>query len=683
MRYQAPDEAERSRFHQGTSDCAYHYLGAHTVPESGKWHFAVWAPNARRVSLTGEFCTWNETGIPLEKQADGIWEAEVDARVFSVESDPEKYAYPEAAERLTAYKYVIEGADGQTHYKSDPYAFQWEMRPNTASRIHDLDSYQWNDAKWMEKRRTWDALHSPVNIYEMHLGSWRRGEGGRILRYGEIADQLIPYIKEMNYTHVELLPVMEHPLDASWGYQVSGYYAATARYGTPEELMDFVDRLHQNGIGVILDWVPAHFPRDEFGLRRFDGSPCYEHPDPRRSDMNQWGTMMFDYSRGEVRSFLKSNAAFWADRFHADGLRCDAVSAMLYLDFCRGEGQWLPNIFGGHENLDAISFLQELNTMMYWRFPGIMMIAEESTAWPKVTGRVDEGGLGFGFKWNMGWMNDMLSYIKMDPVYRKYHHDKLTFSLMYAFAENFILAFSHDEVCHGKHSMLDKNPGDIWKKFAGLRALYGYMTGHPGKKLLFMGSEFGQFIEWKDDDQLDWFLLLYEKHPELKHYVQELNRLYRTMPALHARDDSWEGFKWLSVNDRDRSVVAFMRSAGRHTPVICCVNFTPVVYEDYRIGLPFNCELTELLSSDSAEFAGSGLYNGAPIRAENTPCNDLPASCTVLLPPLACVYFKVKRLKDFPEPPRAVQQAVSPESIPEKLRTLGGRLKCGPETRQP
>ena len=683
MQYQAPDQAERDRFHQGTSDNAFRYFGAHPVDENGvaRWQFTVWAPNARSVSVTGEFCDWDRFRHPMVKQFDGTWELRLDASLFSVERDPYKYGYPEAAERLTAYKYAVEGADGSVVLKADPFAFQSEKRPNSASRIHSLDGFVWHDAKWMEKRRSWDALHSPVNIYEMHLGTWKRGEDGRVLRYGEIADLLIPYIKDMHYTHVELLPVMEHPLDGSWGYQVTGYYSVTSRYGTPEEFMDFVDRLHQNGIGVILDWVPAHFPRDEFGLRRFDGSPCYEHSDPRRSDMEQWGTVMFDFSRGEVRSFLKSNAAFWAELYHADGLRCDAVSAMLYHDFCRERDKWLPNKYGGHDNLEAISFLQELNTLMYGRFPGIMMIAEESSAWPRVTGKVEDGGLGFGFKWNMGWMNDILSYIKMDPVYRKYHHDKITFSLMYAFSENFILAFSHDEVVHGKQSMLDKNPGDVWRKFAGLRALYGYMAGHPGKKLLFMGGEFGQFIEWKDTDQLDWFLLLYDKHPEMQKYVRDLNRLYLTMPALHKVDDSWEGFMWLSVNDKDRSCVAFMRSAGKSTPVVFVVNFTPVVYKDYRIGLPYNCELTELICSDREEYAGSGLYNGLPILAEDTPCNDLPASACVLLPPLSCVCFTVKKLRPFPKR-RQAKVLKGPEAsdatIAERVKTEGGVLRGTP-----
>jgi len=646
MLYSAPDHTQRENFHQGRDDLAYRYLGAHHVLHNGEkhWHFAVWAPNARAVYLTGEFCEWKQYDYPMEKQYDGIWELRLPARLFTPESNPQKYNYENAAEKLTSYKYVIVGADGQTHLRCDPYGTRSELRPNTASKLCDLDSYVWHDKKWMDKRREKQMLREPVNIYEMHLGTWKRGENGRILTYEEIGELLVPYIRDMGYTHVEFLPVMEHPFDGSWGYQVMGYYAPTARYGDPLGLMKLIDKLHQNNIGVILDWVPAHFPKDEAGLRYFDGAPCYEHADPRRAEMPQWGTHLFDYGRGEVRSFLLSNACFWLEYYHADGLRCDAVSCMLYHDFCKEDGQWLPNERGDHDNLDAIAFLKHLNTTVYGRFPGVMMIAEEATAFPKITAPVDAGGLGFGFKWNMGWMNDILAYIKKDPIHRKYHHDKITFSLWYAFNENFVLPFSHDEVVHGKHSMLDKQQGDIWQKFAALRGLYGYMMAHPGKKLLFMGGEFGHFIEWKDDDQLDWFLLLYDKHPEMQKYVRELNKLYKSTPAMYLRDDSWDGFEWLSVDDAERSCVSFMRKAGRHTPIVCAVNFTPVPYHDFKIGLPYDCELTEVLCSDKAEFAGSNLYNGLPIRAKEEPANNHPYSASILLPPYGCVYFKVKKI---------------------------------------
>ena len=642
-----PDARTREEFHQGQCENAYTFLGAHPVKQGGAlyWHFAVWAPNAQRVCVTGEFCGWERESRPMQKQYDGIWELRLPDALFHPARDPEKYNYPDAEKKLLSYKYAVQGPDGSWHLKADPYAFASELRPHNASLLFDLSGYAWGDAAWMQKRAQWDACRSPVNIYEMHLGTWRRGPEGRLLTYGELADQLIPYLRRMAYTHVEFLPVMEHPLDGSWGYQVTGYYAPTARYGGPNDFRALVDRLHQAGFGVILDWVPAHFPRDEIGLRRFDGTPCYEHADPRRGEMPQWGTMLFDYGRGEACSFLLSNALFWLKEFHADGLRCDAVSCMLYHDFCREEGAWLPNRDGGRENYEAIAFIRRLNAAAYGACPGVMMIAEESTAFPGVTRPAYLGGLGFGFKWNMGWMNDMLAYIKLDPIYRKYHHDKLTFSLCYAFNENYILPFSHDEVVHGKHSMLDKQPGDLWRKFAGLRALYGYTMAHPGKKLLFMGGEFAQFIEWKDDDQLDWFLLLYEKHPQMQKYVAQLNRFYKSAPALYRADDGWAGFQWLAVHDSEHSVVAFLRSAGRCDSVACVTNFTPAFYGQYRIGLPYDCVLTECLNSDRAEFAGSNQYNAASLRAEKIPFEDQPYSCLICVPPLATVYFRVKRIK--------------------------------------
>ena len=646
MWYRPPEAVRRELFHQGSCADAYNFLGAHPVEEAGelKWHFSVWAPNAKRVCVTGEFCEWALEAYPMEKQYDGIWELRLPDSLFRPERDAKKYSYEGAKEKLTSYKYAVLCADGQWHLRADPYAFQSELRPNNASRLCQLDGYVWGDEKWMEKRKNWNASQSPVNIYEMHLGTWRQKEKGKFYNYEEIADLLIPYLRKMRYTHVELLPVMEHPFDGSWGYQVTGYFAPTARYGDPVQFKKFGDRMHKAGIGVILDWVPAHFPRDEIGLRQFDGTPCYEHADPRRSDMAQWGTVLFDYGRGEACSFLLSSALFWLKEYHADGLRCDAVSCMLYHDFCREEGNWLPNKDGGNENYEAVAFLRRLNETAYRECPGIMMIAEEATAYSGVTRQTDQGGLGFGFKWNMGWMNDMLAYIKKDPIYRKYDHEKLTFSLVYAFSENYVLPFSHDEVVHGKHSMLDKQPGDVWKKFAGLRALYGYTMAHPGKKLLFMGGEFGHYIEWKDDDQLDWFLLLYEKHPEMQKCVRRLNELYRDLPSLHRVDNSWNGFQWLSVNDRDRSVVAFMRSAPRCAPVICCTNFTPEHYGQYRIGLPWDCEITEILNTDRAEFAGSDKYNALPIRAEKIPHENLPWSCQICVPPLSTVYFKVKKM---------------------------------------
>jgi 1,4-alpha-glucan branching enzyme len=635
MRYAPPTADMREDFHQGRSRDAFRFLGAHPGLDGDRevWHFAVWAPNALSVGLVGAFNGWDREKHPMEKQYDGTWELRLPRDLFSA-GEP--------------YKYAIRGADGAWHLKADPYAFFSELRPNTASRLYDMGGYPWQDEGWMEKRGQWNAFASPVNIYEMHLGSWRRGEDGRLLSYSEIADQLIPYILEMGYTHIELLPVMEHPLDMSWGYQITGYFAVTARFGEPREFMAFVDRCHQANIGVILDWAPAHFPRDEAGLRRFDGTACYEHPDPRRGEMPQWGTHMFDFARGETCSFLLSSACFWMEMFHADGLRVDAVSSMLYYDFCREPGQWLPNQYGGRENLDAIAFLRRLNETVYRDFPGAVMIAEESSAYPMVTRPTYLGGLGFGFKWNMGWMNDILSYVALDPIFRKWHHDKLTFSLFYAFSENYILPFSHDEVVHGKHSLLDKHPGDIWQKFAGLRALYGYTMAHPGKKLLFMGSEFAHFIEWKYDDQLDWFLLVYERHPQVKECVRALNHLYRATPALYEVEDGWAGFQWLSEGDSDNSVIAFTRTDKKGNTVCCVVNFTPVFHPIYRVGLPVDGTLTELFNTDRAEFGGSNQYNAWPIPAQDISWNGLEYSVEVCVPPLSCVYFTYEKR----EPPK-------------------------------
>ena len=647
MWYNPPDGQRRESFHAGNCVDAYDFLGAHPVEENGelKWHFSVWAPNAQRVSLVGGFCDWDREAWPMVKQYDGIWELRLPDTLFRPERDPEKYSSPEAADLLRTYKYDILCANGEWHMRADPYGFEMELRPSNGSRLRNLSEYQWNDSNWMESRKEKTPCREPMNIYEMHLGTWRRGEDGRILNYAEIADQLVPYLQEMGYTHVEFMPVMEHPFDGSWGYQVIGYYAPTSRYGTPDQLRYLVDRLHQAGIAVILDWVPAHFPKDEAGLRLFDGTPCYEHADSRRAEMPQWGTLLFDYARGEAVSFLQSNALFWLKEYHADGLRFDAVSCMLYLDFGKEPGQWVPNQYGGHENLDAVRFLQNLNTAVNRECPGAVTVAEESTAYPKVTHPVSDGGLGFSFKWNMGWMNDILSYIALDPIYRQYHHEKITFSMMYAFSENYVLPFSHDEVVHCKHSMIDKQPGDLWQKFAGLRALYGYYMVHPGKKLLFMGGEFGQFVEWRDQEQLDWFLLGYERHPDLQKYVKELNRLYRSEPAFHRIDDSWDGFKWLNVNDRERSVAAVMRSCGEDSSIVCAVNFTPQPYLNYRIGLPFDCELTEILNSDRAEFGGSNLYNGTVLHAEEIPQEEHPFSCEIVLPPLAAVFFKVRKIE--------------------------------------
>ncbi len=651
MQETAPAETERRSFHSGEDCRLWNSLGAHPVRVNRRkmWRFAVWAPQARQVSLVGEFNRWDREATPMAREEDGVWTVVLPAGLFDIASDPARYSYPDADRKILNYKFAVLGEDGEWHFRGDPCAFRMEQRPNTASCLCDLSDYRWQDADWMKARASYCSGSSPVSIYEVHLGSWRKGENGRTLTYGEIADQLIPYALDMGYTHLELLPVMEHPFDGSWGYQVTGYFAATSRYGAPQELMALIDRCHQAGLGVILDWVPAHFPKDENGLRRFDGSCLYEHPDPRRGEMPQWGTCLFNFERPEVCSFLKSSAFFWLERFHADGLRVDAVSAMLYLDFGKDHGQWLPNERGGRENHAAIRFLRELNTAVAAEFPGVMMIAEESTAFPLVTRSAEEGGLGFTLKWNMGWMNDTLAYIKEDPIFRKWHHNRITFGMTYAFSERFLLPFSHDEVVHGKKSMLDKQPGDIWKKFAGLRALYGYQMSQPGKKLLFMGGEFGQFIEWRHDDPLDWFLLLYDMHPQLQACVRDMNRLYRETPALHDDTLEWKGFRWVQVDDRDNSVFAYLRSDREGNSLLCLTNFTPVYHPVYRLGLPSPGTLTEVLNTDRNIYGGSDQHNPAPVHTEETPWQDLPCSLELRIPPMAAVWFRFDRDDPGPE----------------------------------
>ncbi|MFH1879680.1 MAG: 1,4-alpha-glucan branching protein GlgB [Bacillota bacterium] len=647
MKYNPPSQSVRDAFHQGTNRRAYEMLGAHPCMEgrTRKWHFCVWAPNAGRVSLVGSFNGWDDHRHPMQKQHDGTWELRL----------PEEEVLRDApGDGVPVYKYAILGADGELRLKADPYAFFAELRPQTGSRLYDLDGYAWQDQEWMKRRSTFNPYQNPINIYEVHIGSWRRHEDGSLLSYLEFAETLVPYVTGMGYTHIELLPVMEHPLDMSWGYQVLGFYAATSRFGTPKQLMELIDLCHQAGIGVILDWVPAHFPRDEAGLFRLDGTPLYNHPDPKRGEIPQWGTMLFDFGRGEVCSFLLSNACFWLDVFHADGLRVDAVSGLLYYDFCKEQGQWLPNEYGGRENIDAIRFLRRLNETVYHDFSGVMMIAEEASAYPMVTAPTYLGGLGFGFKWNMGWMNDILSYLKKETVHRRYHHDKLTFSMFYAFSENYVLPLSHDEVVHGKHSMLDKNPGDLWQKFAGLRTVYAYTMAHPGKKLLFMGGEFAQFIEWKYDDQLDWFLLSYDRHPQVQACVKALNHFYTSTPALYEVEDSWDGFQWITASDTDNSVLAFLRTDGAGRSILCVANFTPVFHPIYRIGLPLKGTLCEVFNSDRKLFGGSDQYNACEIATREGGFNSFPHYADICVPPLSCCYFvyeKIKAAADAEETP--------------------------------
>ena len=545
------------------------------------------------------------------------------------------------------YKFEVLARSGEMMtLKADPYAFAAELRPKSSSVVVNLDRYQWSDRSWMGNRATFDWQHAPISIYELHFGSWRRAAGGRWLTYSEMADQLIPYIKQMGYTHIELLPVMEHPLDASWGYQTVGYFAATSRYGTPEQFMNFVDRCHQAGIGVFLDWTPAHFPRDGHGLSYFDGTHLYEHADPRRGSHPDWGTLIFNYGRNEVRNFLLSNALFWLDKYHIDGLRVDAVASMLYLDYSRKEGEWLPNQFGGRENLEAITFIKQMNEIAHARHPGVLTIAEESTAWPAVSRPTYLGGLGFDLKWNMGWMNDTLRYFSLDPIFRKYHHGELTFSMLYAFNENFVLPLSHDEVVHGKRSLISKMPGDdYWQKFANLRLLFGYMFAHPGKKLLFMGSELAQWNEWWEGAALDWNLLDFPSHRGVHKFLADVNALYQREPALHEVEFDWSGFEWLEVHDADSSVLAFVRRARQSADFLIVVcNFTPMLRHDYRVGVPERCFYSEILNSDSSFYGGSNAGNGGGVLADPVPWSGRQFSLRLTLPPLSVSIFKPHRV---------------------------------------
>ncbi len=591
-------------------------------------HFAVWAPAARRVSVVGDFNDWDGRRHPMRcRGASGVWELFI----------------PGLAEGA-AYKFEILGAHGQLAKKTDPYARRMFPRPETTSRVAAASAHVWHDGDWIAARAGFDWQHRPVSIYELHAGSWRRHEDGRFYAWAELVAELIPYVRDLGYTHIELMPVAEHPLDASWGYQISGYYAPTARFGSPDDFRAFVDACHQAGIGVLLDWVPAHFPKDDWALARFTGDAVYEHEDPRRGEHQDWGTLIFNYGRNEVRNFLIANALYWIDEFHIDGLRVDAVASMLYLDYSRKEGEWLPNRYGGRENIEAIEFLREMNTEVHGRFPGVLTIAEESTAWPAVSRPVELGGLGFSMKWNMGWMNDSLSYIEKDPVYRKYQHNQLTFSQMYAWTENFVLPLSHDEVVHMKKSLLDKMPGDVWQRFANLRAFYAWQYAHPGKKLLFMGGEFGQWNEWQEAGQLDWVLTTFPAHDGIRALVRDLNRLYVSEPALHQYDHDPRGFAWIDCHDADQSVLSFVRH-GREgaPPVIALFNFTPVPRRGYRIGVPPAGVWHEILNTDSAYYGGGNLGNGHPLYPEACAWMGFAQSMAVTLPPLAAVFLRGAR----------------------------------------
>ncbi|MBQ6066666.1 MAG: 1,4-alpha-glucan branching protein GlgB [Clostridia bacterium] len=623
---QRPGDLPIYLFKQGRNARAYEYFGSHRSGDGAV--FRVWAPAAKAVHVAGEFNGWREDAAPMSLVADGIWEA-----------------YIPGVKQYDAYKYAVTGADGVCRMKADPYAFHSETRPANASKFYDMDGYEWHDGKYLKKLYARDVYSSPVNIYEMHAGSWRLYEDGSPFSYRALADELVPYLTEMGYTHVEFMPLMEYPFDGSWGYQVTGYFAVTSRYGTPHDFMYLVDRLHQAGVGVIMDWVPAHFPKDAHGLYEFDGTCCYEYKDVMKREHEGWGTRVFDYGKNEVVSFLVSSAEFFFDKYHVDGLRVDAVASMLYLDYGRDNGRWRPNIYGGRENLEAVAFLRYLNESVFRDYPHAMMIAEESTAWPMVSKPASDGGLGFNFKWNMGWMNDILRYCEMDGLSRKFNHDLITFSLFYAFSENFILPISHDEVVHGKKSLLDKMPGTYEEKFAGMKAFLGYMYAHPGKKLLFMGQEFGQFIEWNEKIQLDWFLLGYDAHRQLKDFTAKLNNVYKANAPLWQIDYSWEGFSWLVSDDNDNSVVAFERKDYDGNAVVAVCNFTPVTRENYRIGVEKRGSLSVLLCSDDAAFGGSGLLDNKRIYTKKVPMHGKDHSFEITLPGFSCVYLKYSKYK--------------------------------------
>ncbi len=621
-------ETDLYLFNEGTLLRAYQKMGAHLVEHQGVAGccFLVWAPSAERVSVVGDFNQWDGRRLPMRPRgASGLWEI-----------------FLPGVQAGTIYKYEVKSrVHSYMANKADPYAFAAERRPNTASIVHDLGRYTWSDQAWLAERRVKQDLAAPIAVYEVHLGSWRRRPDGSFMSYSELADALIPYVRDLGYTHIELLPIAEHPYDGSWGYQVTGYYAPTARFGTPDEFRAFVDHCHQAGIGVIVDWVPAHFPKDEHGLGFFDGTHLYEHADPRQGEHSDWGTLIFNFGRNEVRNFLLSNALFWLDEYHIDGLRVDAVASMLYLDYSRKAGEWIPNKFGGRENLEAVDFLKRFNELVHQEHPDVLTFAEESTAWPMVSRPVYLGGLGFDLKWNMGWMHDILEYIEKDPLYRRYHHSGLTFSLIYAFTENFILPFSHDEVVHGKRSMLHKMPGDDWQRFANLRALYAFMYAHPGKKLLFMGGEFGQFNEWNAQTSLDWHSLDREFNAKLMAFMRDLNHVYRSEPALYEVDFNWEGFEWVDFRDVDNSIVSFIRRGkDKNDAIVVAANLTPVPHQGYRIGVPAPGYYREILNSDSVHYGGGNLGNSGGLPAEELAWQNQPYSVQITIPPLGVVYLK-------------------------------------------
>ncbi len=622
----APAVEKRSELFYSGRDCrAFDYMGAHPFVQDGEqgYLFRVYAPEAEKVSVMGEFNDWNRDADYMTRDEQGIWEK-------FIPNIPE-YA---------AYKYSVWAKSGDVFDKSDPYGFHFETRPGNATKAYDLDGYEWGDSSWLDWRKKHLPYSNPVNIYECHLGSWKMHEDGNFYSYRQLADELVPYVKEMGYTHIEFMPLTEYPFDGSWGYQVIGYFAATSRYGTPKDLMYLIDKAHQAGLGVIMDWVPAHFPKDGCGLVEFDGSHLYEYADPLKMEHKEWGTRVFDYGKVSTRNLLFSSAMFWIEKFHMDGLRVDAVASMLYLDYNR-QGEWRPNVHGGRENLEAVDFLRLLNEYILTDHPDVMMIAEESTAWPMVTKPGYDGGLGFNFKWNMGWMNDMLCYCSADPFFRKDMHDKITFSFMYAFSENYILPLSHDEVVHGKCSLISKMPPPYENQFGGLRALYGYMAAHPGKKMLFMGGEFAQFSEWAYQRGLDWMLLDYPAHRQMQAYVKALNHFYLATPQLWEQDTDWRGFEWISHEDNRNNIIAFRRVAKDGSDIVVVVNFSPEEQQEYRIGVPITGTYEEIFTSDKTEFGGSGMANGK-LKTENKPMHGQEQSIVLKIPRFGVLFLKGK-----------------------------------------
>lgn len=633
-------------FHNGTNYKAYKFFGNHKINKD-KFAFRVWAPNATAVSVVGDFNSWDNNANKCKLVAPGIWEAII-----------------KGVNIYDCYKYAVTSPTGVVHLKADPYAVHQETRPGTGSKVYELHNYSWGDEAWQKKKENQNILAQPINIYEVHFGSWKRHDDGNFLTYREMAEQLVPYVKDMGYTHIEMLPIMEYPYDGSWGYQVTGYFAATSRYGLPEDLMYFVDCCHKAGIGVILDWVPAHFPKDAFGLYEFDGTCCYEYSDMKKGEHKEWGTRVFDYAKNEVKSFLISSAEYWIDEFHFDGIRVDAVASMLYLDYCRKDGEWTPNKNGGRENLEAVEFFKQLNSTILSNHPGSMMIAEESTAWPMITMPPDKGGLGFNFKWNMGWMNDMLRYTSMDPLFRKGNHNCITFSFFYAFSENFILPISHDEVVHGKASLLNKMPGEYEMKFDGMRLFLAYMMAHPGKKLLFMGSEFGQFIEWNYKQGLDWLLLDYDKHRQLQGFTRELNNFYNEHSELWEIDYSWEGFQWISSEDNCNSVIAFRRINSKGEEIIAVFNWTPNNFSSYKIGVPEKGTYKVLLDTSLAKYGGDKSRKDNAYKTKAQPIHGYEQNIDLKLHGLSALFLQkvkapaksVKKSKTLDEPTKKVTE---------------------------